>query len=67
MKRKPYSPPAVKELTPDQARKFIADRKNFSEKEAAEFLESLQRQKPPDDQKRNGPPKDNEEQKKRSA
>lgn len=67
MKKKLYSPPTVKTLTPDQARKFIADRKNCTEEEAAEFLESLQRQKLPDDQKRNGPPKDNKEQKKRSA
>lgn len=69
MKKKPYSPPTVKTLTPDQARKFIADRKNCTEEEAAEFLESLQQQKPPDDKKRNGPPKDNNEQqeKKRPA
>jgi|SRR5579862_1511270 len=43
MKKTPYSPPTVKTLTPDQARQFIADRKNCTEEEAAEFVESLQR------------------------
>jgi hypothetical protein len=40
----PYSPPAVTKLTPDQAKKLVADRKNCSEEEAAEFLESLRQQ-----------------------
>ena len=68
MKKKPYSPPTVKTLTPEQARKLIADRKNCSEEEAAEFLKSLQRQQQQNDQKPNGPLNDTKEQKrKRSA
>lgn len=68
MKKKPYSPPALRNLTPEQAKKLVADRKNCSEEEAAEFLESLQRQKPQNDQKRNEPLNDSREQeKKRSA
>ena len=50
-KKKPYSSPTVKLLTPEQARKVIADRKHCSE-EAAEFLESVQRQKPQNNQTR---------------
>ena len=44
MKKKPYSSPTIRELTPEQARKLIADRKNCSEEEAAESMESLKRQ-----------------------
>jgi hypothetical protein len=68
MTKKRYTPPALRNLTFEQAKKIIADGKNCSEEEAAEFLESLQRQKPQNDQKRNHPLKDNQEQdKKRSA
>jgi hypothetical protein len=68
MKKKPYSSPTIRELTPEQAMKLIADRKNCTEREAAEFLESLQQQQQQNDQKRNEPPSDNKEQKgKRSA
>ena len=41
MKKRPYSTPALTKLTKEQAIELIADRKNCSEKEAAEFLESL--------------------------
>ena len=53
-KKKPYSPPALTELTQEQAIKLVAKRKNCSEEEAAEFLESLRKQPPNDatDQKR---------------
>ena len=44
MKKKAYSSPAVKELTPEQAKQLIAERRNWSEEQAAEFLESLRRQ-----------------------
>lgn len=68
MIKKRYSPPALRILTPEQAKKIIADGKNCSEEEAAEFLESLGRQKPQNDQKRNEPRKDNRKHdKKRSA
>lgn len=49
MKRKQYSPPTVKTLTPEQAKKIIADGKNCSEEEASKLLESLQRQKQEND------------------
>ena len=68
MKKKTYSPPAIRNLTPEQAKKLIAERKNCSEDEAAAFLESLQRQQQPNDQKRSAPLGDNKEQeRKRSA
>ena len=68
MKKKPYSPPTVRTLTLEQARKLIADRKNCTEGEASEFLESLRRQQRQNDQERNEPLNDIKEQKgKRSA
>ena len=68
MSKKRYSTPALRNVTPEQAKKIISDHKNYSEEEAAEFLESLQRQEPQNDQKRNEPLEDNREQnKKRSA
>ena len=53
-KKKPYSPPTLTKLTPEQAKKLVADRKNCSEEEAADFLNSLLRQQPNNamDQKR---------------
>lgn len=56
MSKQRYSPPALRDLTFEQAKKIIADSKNCSEEKATEFLESLQRQKPKNDQKRNDPP-----------
>jgi hypothetical protein len=41
--QKPYSPPALKELTYEQAKQFVADRKHCSLEQAAEFLNSLRR------------------------
>ena len=68
MSKKRYSTPALRNLTPEQAKRIIADGKNCSDGEAAEFLESLQRPEPKNDQKRNEPLTDNREQsKKRSA
>jgi hypothetical protein len=43
-KRKPYSPPALTKLTPEQAKKLVADRDNCSEEEAADFLKLLRKQ-----------------------
>jgi len=66
MKKKPYSPPTVKTLTPEQAKKSIATHRKCTEEEAAQFLESLQRRQ--NDQKRNEPLSDiKEREKKRSA
>ena len=48
-KKKTYSPPTLTKLTPEQARKLVADRKHCSEEEAAiAFLKSLSR-KPTND------------------
>jgi transcriptional regulator of met regulon len=44
-KKKPYSPPTLTKLTPEQARKLVADRKKFNEEKAAiAFLKALSRQ-----------------------
>jgi hypothetical protein len=64
MSKRRYSPPALRNLTPEQAKKIIADGKNCSEEESAEFLESLQRQKYQTDQRRNEPLRDYDEQEK---
>jgi hypothetical protein len=37
-KKKFYFPPTLTELTPEQGKKFVAERENCSEEEAAEFL-----------------------------
>jgi hypothetical protein len=44
-KKKPYSPPTLTKLTPEQAGKLVADRKKFNEEKAAiAFLKALSRQ-----------------------
>ncbi len=53
MNKRPYSSPALRNLTPEQAKKIIAERKNCSEEEAAQFLESLRHQR--HSQEQNGP------------
>jgi hypothetical protein len=40
-KKKPYSPPALTGLTREHAIKLVAERKNCSEEEAADFLQSF--------------------------
>jgi len=52
--KKPYSTPTLSKLTPEQAKKVVADRKKCSEEEGAELLKSLRKQPPNDatDQKR---------------
>lgn len=42
--KKPYSPPTVKKLTPEQAKKRVADRNKCSEEEAADSLNTLRKQ-----------------------
>jgi hypothetical protein len=43
--KKPYSSPTVKTLTPEQAKKLVADRNNCSEEEAAaDSLNTLRKQ-----------------------
>jgi hypothetical protein len=44
--KKPYLPPALTELTREQAIKLIAERKHSSEEVAAEFLKSHHKQPP---------------------
>jgi hypothetical protein len=44
--KKPYSSPELTELTREQAIKRIAERRNCSEEEAAEFLKHLRKQQP---------------------
>ena len=46
--KKPYSPPTLTKLTPEQAQKLVADRTNCSEEEASDFLKSLRKQPPQD-------------------
>ncbi len=43
-KKKPYFPPALREITREQAIKIVMERKNCSEEEAAEFVDSLKEQ-----------------------
>ena len=67
-KKKPYSPPTLRKLTPEQAKRPIADRKNCSEEEAAEFLKSLRRQQQNEEKRNEQIPNDAKNEKwKRSA
>jgi hypothetical protein len=68
MMKKPYFPPVLRNLTQEQAKKIIAQRKNCTEEEAAQFLDSLQRQRQQNDQKPNEPVNNKKDQeRKRSA
>ena len=42
--KKPYSPPTLKQLTLEQIKKLISERKNWTEEKVAEFLKSFQSQ-----------------------
>jgi hypothetical protein len=53
-KKKLYTPPILRELTQGQAEKLVADRKNCSEDQAAEFLKRLRKQPPNDATDRQG-------------
>jgi hypothetical protein len=41
--KRPYSPPQVKEVTPQQAEAFIKERTNCSDSEGEKIVESLSR------------------------
>lgn len=56
MNKKSYSPPALRSLTREQAKKLIADSKSCSEEEGGHFLESFRQRQ--HDQKQNGPMKE---------
>ena len=45
-KKKPYSPPTLTKLTPEQAKTTLANRKNCGEEEAADLLEMPPTTKP---------------------
>ena len=45
-KKKPYSPPTLTKLTPEQAKTLLADHKNCGEEEAADLLEMPPTAKP---------------------
>jgi hypothetical protein len=56
-KKKTYSPPTLTQVTPEQARKRVADGKTCSEEEAAiAFLKSLSQQ---NEKKQNKQPQSN--------
>jgi hypothetical protein len=42
--KKHYTPPTITELSQEQAEKLVADFKNCSKEEAAEFLQRLRKQ-----------------------
>jgi hypothetical protein len=63
-KKKPYSAPAVNELTEEQGRLFVVDRARCSHQEAADFLESLGREQRRNEQRENDA---NDKKRKRSA
>lgn len=67
IEKKSYSPPTIRKLNPGQAKKLIADHRNCSEEEAAEFLDSLQRQQRQDDQKQNEPLNDTKKQERKHS
>lgn len=63
-KKRPYSLPTVTKLTPEQAKKVIADRANCSDQEAADLLESLRREQQQNEQQQDDA---NDTKRKRSA
>jgi hypothetical protein len=68
-KKKPFSPPALIELTREQAIKLLTERKKWSEEEAAEFLDSFRapRRQTEKKQDRQQPNNATDEKRKRSA
>jgi hypothetical protein len=66
-KKKPYSHPTVTKSTLEQAKKFVADRNNCSDQEAADFLELLRRQQQQQSEGKDAPHDAMDEQWKRSA
>ena len=67
--KKPYAPPTVTKLPPEQAKQFVADRTNCSDQEAADILESLRREQQRNEEKQNEQPQNiaNAEKRRRSA
>jgi hypothetical protein len=43
-KKRPYSPPTMTKLTPEQAKQFVVEHANCSDREAEDLLESLRRE-----------------------
>ena len=50
-KKKPYLSPTLKKLTLERAKKFVVDRTDRNDQEAAEFLKSLRQQQPQKEEK----------------
>ena len=48
MKKKVYTPPVLKELSEEQAKKLVTEGKPRNEEEAAEFLKSLEKRRQKD-------------------
>ena len=46
--KKRYASPTITKITPEEAKKFVADHKTCSDEEAAEFWKSLQKHSPSD-------------------
>ena len=57
-KKKPYLSPTLTKLTPEQAKRLVAERTHRNDQQAAEFLESQRLQQPHKEEKH--PPKDAE-------
>jgi len=50
-KKKPYLSPTLTKLTPEQAKKLVADRTGRNDQEAAEFLQSFRQEQPQKEEK----------------
>jgi hypothetical protein len=55
-KKKPYLSPTVTTLTPEQAKRLVAERTHRDDQQAAKFLESLRQRQPQKEEKH--PPND---------
>jgi hypothetical protein len=64
-KKKPYLSPILKKLTLERAKKFVADRTDRNDQEAAEFLKSLRQGWPQKEEKH--PPNDAAEKKRQRS
>ena len=65
--KRPYSPPVVSKLAPEQARNLVVVRKNCSEEEAAEFLKSFRRKGNQGEENKQSPNSAKDQKRKRSA
>jgi hypothetical protein len=68
-KKKPYSQPALNKLTRSQGIKLVAQQNNWSEQEAAKFVDSLgaPRQQTEEKQHKHGQSDGRDQKRKRSA